>query len=53
MEFSVESYTVAMHSSGTNQWPNITRNDIIVVTANVCDTFLCTSTRRLESTDAP
>ncbi|KAM5532423.1 hypothetical protein V8D89_013917 [Ganoderma adspersum] len=35
LDFSVGSYTVAMHSSGVNQWPDIIYNDIVVVAANM------------------
>ncbi len=35
MDFTVGSYTVAMHTAGTNQWPNVIYNDIVVVAANV------------------
>lgn len=35
MDFQVGSYTVAMHTSGTNQWPNIAYHDVVVVAANV------------------
>ena len=35
LDFSVGSYTVSMHSSGVNQWPDIIYNDVVVVAANV------------------
>ena len=34
-DFSVGLYTVAMHTAGTNQWPTIIYNDVVVVAANV------------------
>ena len=54
MDFSVESYTVTMHSSGTNQWLNIIHNDIIVITANVRIAGTSSPTHAAQvSTDAP
>ncbi|KAH9922027.1 uncharacterized protein BXZ73DRAFT_79816 [Epithele typhae] len=34
MDFTVGSYTLPMHTSGQNQWPNVIFNDIVVVPAN-------------------
>ncbi|PIL36734.1 Dicer [Ganoderma sinense ZZ0214-1] len=35
LDFSVGSYTVSMHSSGVNRWPDVIYNDIVVVAANM------------------
>ncbi|KAI0649982.1 ribonuclease III [Trametes meyenii] len=34
-DFTVGAYTVALHSSNTNEWPSVVYNDIVVVAANM------------------